>query len=96
MDHIDWGLIFDHGDVSSKADKFINKLNQLYFKTFPLKVKYISQKRINNYWLTPVIKAMIKEKSKQYKLFRMGIISKVANNRFRNNVNKEVRHAKST
>ena len=96
VDHIDWGLIFDHGDISSKTDKFINKLNQIYCKTFPLKIKYISQKRINNPWLTPVIKAMIKEKSTQYKLFRMGIISRDANNRFRNNVNREVRHAKST
>ena len=48
VDLIDWGLIFDHGDVSSKTDKFIDKLNQIYCKTFPLKVKYISQKRINS------------------------------------------------
>ena len=92
---VDWGLIFDHCDAGVATEKFIKKLNYIYCKHFPLKIKYLSQKRLNNPWLTPRIKNMIKEKSNQYKLFRMGIISCEGNRRFRNKVNQEVKRAKN-
>ena len=81
--------------VQEAYNNFVSKIDGLYCQHFPSKVKYISEKRIKNSWLSPNLKHLINQKCKYYKLFKLGLISRDSNNRFRNKVNSEVRKGKS-
>lgn len=73
---------------------FCEKINSYYCQCFPLKTKQISYSRINKPWLTSELIQSIKLKSKYFKLYRSGRISKQLNNQMRNNVNKKVKESK--
>ena len=49
-----WGII-ENDDVNLYAENFVNAMNDIYCKSFPVKIKYISKKRLNKPWLTPPI-----------------------------------------
>ena len=90
---VNWN--FSHlNDVNDRTAHFLRTINSIYCKCFPLKVKNISFKRISKPWLTQSILNSIKTKSKYFKLYKLGIIDKVTNNRYKNCVNAVVRQAK--
>ena len=93
LEGIDWNFS-ERGDVNVQVAYFIDMLNDIYCKCFPLKVKNISLKRLKKPWLTPAILNSIKTKSKYFKLYKLGIIDKVTNNRYKNCVNDVIRRAK--
>ena len=74
---------------------FFIKINSLYCKHFPTKIKFISPKRAANPWLSPEIKTLINKKCEHFKLYKLGIISKNLNNQFKNKVNCAVRKARN-
>ena len=91
-----WDTLLNDSDVESACDSFTNYLNKQYCRYFPAKTKYLSDKRVNNPWLTSSIKSLINQKSNYFKMYRMGIISKQTNNQMKNKINKEVNKAKSS
>ena len=93
---INWDDLIGHIPCVEEAYKiFVSKIDWLYCQHFPSKVKYISKKRLQNPWLTANLKHLINQKSRYYKLFKLGIISKASNNSFRNKINLQVRKTKS-
>ena len=96
LDLINWDELLFSGsdDIDLACKKIVSKLDALYCKHFPKKIKYISYKRMNNPWLSPQLKKLLNKKSSFFKLFKLGLISKSENNRMRNYVNCEVRKAK--
>ena len=91
----DWDSIMVGNDVNFLWEAFISKLNDLYCSCFPIKIKFISQKRISKPWVTLEIKRLIKQKSEYFKLYKMGLISRNTNNLFRNKTNSFISKAKS-
>ena len=84
----------DSANVNDNVNFFIKKLNDIYCDIFPIKTKYISQKRLRKPWLNQRIKNLINTKSDYYKLFKMGIISKDTNDRHKKIVNSTIKKAK--
>ena len=82
-------------DIHISCQQFISYLDSTYCKNFPLKIKYLSQKRLINRWVTPELKKLMAEKSIVFKNFKLGFVSREENNSFRNRVNIEVRKAKN-
>ena len=95
IDSMDWETIFREESLNEMFEKFIQKLDEFYRNSFPLKVKNISIKRLNKPWLDRAILRLIKTKSYYFKLCRLGIISKQVNNSFKNKVNKSIELAKN-
>ena len=74
--------------------KFCEQMNSYYCQCVPLKTKKISYSRINKLWLTSELIHSIKLKSKYFKLYRSGRISKHLNNEMQNNVNEKFKNPK--
>ena len=98
LNNTNWDSVFsgntDQIDVNITCKKFCKHLDRLYCKNFPLKIKYISQKRASKPWLNDEIKKLINKKSNSLKNYRLGLITKAENNVTRNIVNCAVRNAK--
>lgn len=90
----DWDSILRNDDVNQSFVRFETLLNQYYCEFFPLKTKTISSKRHSKPWLSPSLLSKIKLKSEYFRLFRRGIISAEINNRFKNQVNKQIKETK--
>ena len=85
----------DSLDVHNSCHNFCTYLDNIYCKNFPLKTKYVSEKRICKPWLDSNLKKLINKKSEYLKKFRLGLISKETNNLIRNEVNIATRAAKN-
>ena len=82
------------GSVDSKFEVFLQTLSEIYCQNFPLIKKTISNKRCNKPWLTSGLIQSIKTKSKYFKLYKQGIITKEFNNSYKNLLNSLVRKSK--
>ena len=81
-------------DINEAILSFNNKIENLFKKCFPLKSKIMNNKSLHNPWVTPGILNSIKTKSKYFKLYKQGLISKERNDRFNKTLNKVIRSAK--
>ena len=90
-----WNFLLHYNDVNQQFSAFQNYINAIYFDCFPLKTKYISDKRKNKPWISESTMAKIKMKSNYYKQFKNGIITREENNRLKNRLNKEINRDKS-
>ena len=88
------GVIHEQCDLNLATEMFLETIDRLYCKNFPLKIKYISHNRYSKPWITPELKRMTNEKSKMYKLYQLGFISRRTNNSFRNLVNRKTDEVK--
>ena len=77
-------LITEDKDVNENFDTFIGIFDRLYNKFFPVKVKNISCKRMSNPWITTGLLNSIRHKNFLYKQFKLGLISQVQYNSYRN------------
>ena len=91
----DWDALLNVQDPNLACNNFISCLNRYYCETFPIKTKFISNKRLENPWLNSGIKRSINLKSHYFKMYRNGLISRSTNNRLKNSVNREVTFAKN-
>jgi len=82
------------GDVSSDVKYFIDSLSRLYNRSFPMKVRFIGQKRLNKPWLSAGLMKSIRTKSRYFKLYKLGLISRELNNKYKNQLTKLLRTAK--
>ena len=96
LSNTNWDNILDTNDVNTNTEKVIKHVMDLYNDSFPLKTKFISQKRSQNPWITNAVLNSIKNKNKLFKDFKVGAISFEEYRIFRNTLNKVVRSAKQT
>ena len=89
----DWGSIASD-DIHDYVNSFIRTLNELYCKASPLKTKIIAKRKVLNPWYTPNLDGLVKRKSIYFQMFRMGIVTKDENNRFKNTVKSLICRAK--
>ena len=59
-----------------------------------MKTKYVSEKRIENRWITTDVKRTINEKSEFLGKYRRGVITHEENNRKKNQLSKLINKAK--
>ena len=81
---IEWENILTHDNVNENFDLFYDKFSEIYERHFPIKTKVISHKRYNCPWLTSGLMTSIKTKNVMYKHMRMGQISELEYNAYRN------------
>ena len=85
LNSVNWDDLFSNNlDVYVKS--FIEKINNLYCRSFPLKTKLVSSKVCLNPWMTPDLHRLIEAKSQYFYLFKIGAVTNVENNRFKNRV----------
>ena len=79
-------------DINSYVEKFTEKLNYFYCKSFPLKTKFISPHKSSNPWFNSYTRKLIGAKSKYFQLWKLGLVSlsalKTFNNKVRSMLNK--------
>ena len=56
INEINWDRDLDYTDVENSISEFSRKIDKIYQKCFPIKVKYISPKRLKNRWITQDVK----------------------------------------
>ena len=81
-------------DINATTFKLISDLNSSHAKCFPVKTKYVTQKRLCKPWITTGILNSIKTKSRYFKLYKLGIIDDHINRKYRNTLNSVIRLAK--
>ena len=93
LDNFDWLSILS-SDVNQYTENFISAINDLFCKSFPMKTKIISKSHLNCPWMNGNLKKLVKAKSDYFHLYRLGVISEVQNNSFKNKVNRIIRDSK--
>ena len=93
LSRVNWGNVFV-GDVHEQVEIFQNVVNTIYCKSCPLKIKYVSQKRLEKPWLTSGILKSIKMKSFYFKQFKLGLIDDNFNKMYKNRLTFVIRNAK--
>ena len=94
LDLVNWSEILS-GDVNNMMEVFENTINELYLKVFPIKSKFLSHKRLNKPWISTYIMNSIKEKSKYFKLNKLGLVSDEWYRWYKNSHTAMIRKAKS-
>ena len=87
---------FSSEDVNVNTRLFIDTLDRIYCKSFPMKVRYVSNKRLNKPWLSDALLKSIRNKSLYYKLLKRNLISEAYYRRFRNALTSSIKQAKKT
>ena len=90
---VNWDSIMS-GNVDEYAQNFIQLLNSIYCKCFPLKIKFTNNKRNDAPWLNSNLLKLIKSKSQYFHLFKIGVVSRAENNAFKNKVKLIIKKAK--
>ena len=86
----DWVLQKDSVEIGcciSNFAIFMDKFDQLYNKSFPIKTKQISHKRMNNPWITPGLLTSIRRKNNMFKEMKLGNVTQQAYTIYRNRTN---------
>ena len=81
-------------DVNSMTSSFIDRLDKIYNKCFPIKTKNIGVKRLRKPWLTNGIIKCINEKHKLYKMVKLSLCSDLYYSRYRNMLTTIIRNSK--
>ena len=90
-----WNFLLNFNNVNDQFFAYQDHVNSTYRDCFPLITKYITDKRKNKPWITESTLAKIKLKSRYYKQFKEGTITKEENNRLKNRLNKEINRDKT-
>ena len=68
-------------DINIFTANIISKLNELYCKHFPIKVKNIKHRNAINPWVTPELNKLIEAKYHYFQLYNLGLVSREENNK---------------
>ena len=91
---VEWERLLTEEDLNKNFETFFNTFKRLYDKHFPLVTKNISTKRINNPWITSGLLNSIRQKNQMYKDLKLGHVSTVQYNSYRNRLNALIRLTK--
>ena len=95
LQRINWEEILNLADTNDNFNLFHNIVYELYTKCFPIKIKYVTEKRLQNAWLTTGILNSIRYKCKLFKMYKLGTVSHNIFKQYRNNLTQVIRAAKS-
>ena len=84
----------DTNDLDTDFNNFFDKFNELYNTHFPVKTKQISNKRLKNPWLSTGLLNSIKRKNHLFKQLKLGNVSQLEYNIYRNKVTALIRLTK--
>ena len=90
---MNWDFINTNVCVNFAFENFLKTISDLYCNLFPVKTKYLTANRLNKPWITKELLKLIKLKSEYVRLFKLGVISKESNNKFKNYVTTIIRKA---
>ena len=91
-----WNNIIHNNDVNIDCDQVIRHINQIYNETCPLKLKKVTQRMIENPWITTGIIKSSKVKNMYFKDYKNGIIPYEYYCNYRNLFNKIVQKSKTS
>ena len=83
------------GDPHLFLQNFINSLNNIFCQSFHLKTKLVARKRFDNPWFDEECKRLVQLKSNYFHLYKIGAVSLLENNCFKNKVRLLIRKKKS-
>ena len=92
---LDWSNVLNFQHHNHNFDMFMDKINKLYNKHYPIKTKFISTNRLRKPWITSGILASIKHKCNLFKLSKLGLVSEEFYKRYRNQVSLLIKISKS-
>ena len=84
---------FDN-DVDVKCEWFLNKLNYVYNRDCPKRVKTISIKRLSKPWIDVSLRRRANYKHHLFKQYKMNLIPFSTYNTYKNNLSKSLKNAK--
>ena len=96
LNTVKWNEVLSSEDVNLNCNSFIKKLNEIYNKCFPMKTKFVSDKRLKNPWITQSVINSIKTKNNLYKDFKIGAVSELYYKTYRNTLNQSIKQAKQS
>ena len=82
-------------DINESTSQFLRKLKDIYCSSFPIKIQFVTVKRLSKPWLSKAILNSVKTKSKYFKLYRLGLISQMIYNKYRNVLTSAIKRAKA-
>ena len=91
---INWEELLTMENTNDNFNLFHKKLYECYNKNFPIKSKYITEKRLNNAWLTSGILKSIKHKCNLFKMYKIGTVSHETFKQYRNHLTQIIRASK--
>lgn len=95
LHNINWDSEFNNThDINSLANLFLSKTLSLYNLHCPLLTKQVTDKRLNNPWLTSGILNSINKKHEYEKKVRIGLVSKEVAKRYSSMLTSIIRKAK--
>ena len=83
-------------DANESTSFFINWLNTIFNRYFPIKTKSMSSKRFKSPWLTDTLLICIKKKHKFYSMVKRGTLSKQFYNKYKNLLTLAIRKSKNS
>jgi hypothetical protein len=90
---VDWSSLLI-GEIDNQIEIFDGIVNELYCECFPVKTKYVQQKRLQMPWLTKVILISIKRKAKNFCQLKLGLISAMQYKNYNNFLKSIIRNSK--
>ena len=93
VENYEWTQVVDD-NIDIYVENFISAINDIYCKSFPLKIKYVSPKQFLNPWVNSRVKQLIDLKSKYFNLQKLGIVTRSENNIVKNKIKKCINKCK--
>ena len=94
LNNVSWNNLLSSHDANQNFNTFLNIINDLYYECFPLKTKYISDKRLHNPWITSAVLKSVKTKNNLYKDYKIGVVCESYYKEYRNVLNKIIKNCK--
>ncbi len=91
---IDWNNLLNNCDVNENCKIFLDNITKDFNDSFPLKSKLITDKRLNNPWISQAVINSIRTKNYLYKDYKIGGVSEAQYKQYRNILNTTIRNAK--
>ena len=73
---------------------FLQKLNEIFQESYPIKTKFVTPKYFNNPWYTKDVKKLSEARIKYHKLHLLGLVTREQYSTFRNRVTNLIRKYK--
>ena len=93
---INWNAILSEHDVNDNCKIFLDNVNKTFENCFPIKSKRITEKRLNNPWITQAVINSIRTKNYLYKDYKIGAVTEAQYKQYRNVLNTTIRQAKKS
>ena len=71
----DWTSI-ESDNLHDYASNCLDKLNEMFRESCPLKVKQVPKKRLDNRWITSGVLELIQAKSRYFQLDKLNVVAK--------------------